>query len=120
MIVLEVQQVEVDHCVGCGGAWLDGGELELLLDGARNRDEMMARLVPERATQEALRRCPICDKKMVKTLCGTTRRVLIDKCTRDHGVWFDRDELREVMAQGEFPGENRVYVLLNDLFGGRG
>jgi Zn-finger nucleic acid-binding protein len=118
MIVLEVRQVEVDHCVGCGGTWLDGGELELLLDGAKNRDDMMKRMSPERAAKEAPRRCPICEKKMEKSACGTTKRVVVDKCARGHGVWFDRGELRAVIAQGEFPGENRVYVLLNDVFGG--
>jgi len=117
MIVLEIQQVEVDHCVGCGGTWLDGGELELLLDGALNRDELMKRMVAEKSA-EAPRRCPICDKKMDKVACGTTRHVLVDKCGRGHGVWFDRGELREVIAQGEFHGENRVYALLNDVFGG--
>ena len=44
MISLELHEIEVDHCVACGGVWLDAGELELLLDGAANRDRIMAEL----------------------------------------------------------------------------
>ena len=32
MITLELADVEIDHCVGCGGIWLDAGELELLME----------------------------------------------------------------------------------------
>ena len=32
MITLELEDVEIDHCLDCGGIWLDAGELELLLD----------------------------------------------------------------------------------------
>ncbi len=39
MIVLEI-----DHCTACGGVWLDAGELELLLDGAANKNALMASL----------------------------------------------------------------------------
>ncbi len=31
MITLELQEVEIDYCIDCGGIWLDAGELELLL-----------------------------------------------------------------------------------------
>jgi len=119
MIVLEIDQVEVDHCVACGGTWLDAGELELLLEGAVHRDEMLAGLSPGgRATREAARKCPICGKRMKKVECGIERRVLLDKCARGDGIWFDRGELREVIDQGGFPGENRIHRLLNDVFGG--
>ena len=53
MISLELNEVEVDHCVACGGVWLDSGEMELLLDGAANREllrelveKIEARVVP--------------------------------------------------------------------------
>ena len=29
MVVLEIEQVELDHCLSCGGVWLDAGELEM-------------------------------------------------------------------------------------------
>lgn len=114
MIVLEVDQVEVDHCVACRGTWLDAGELELLLDGAGNRDRLLGGMSPHR-TDEKARPCPICERKMDKVRCDD---VIVDKCGRGDGIWFDQGELREIIVRGEFPGENRVYHLLNDVFGG--
>lgn len=114
MVVLEVDQVEVDHCLACGGTWLDAGELELLLDGAANRDALLEGM--SRAdVAETARVCPICDKQMSKVRYGD---VVLDRCGRGDGIWFDRGELRAVVESGEFPGENRVYGLLNDVFGG--
>ena len=118
MIVLEFDQVEVDHCVSCQGTWLDAGELELLLDGADNRDALLARMSDNSDSREAPRRCPICGKVMVKVTCAGERRVTIDKCARGDGLWFDNGELRDVIEMGEFPEENQVYHLLNDVFGG--
>jgi Zn-finger nucleic acid-binding protein len=114
MIVLEVDKIEVDHCVGCGGTWLDGGELELLLDGAENRDELLANM-PGVEVAKADRRCPICEKPMEKVRCNDE---VLDRCRRGDGLWFDAGELRAVIGMGTFPGENRIYELLNDVFGG--
>ena len=119
MIVLEIDEVEIDHCVGCRGTWLDGGELELLLDGAENKSHLLSTLNEETNTGEAARRCPICSKKMKKVLCGTRQRVVIDKCSNNDGLWFDEGELRDVIAMGDFPGETRVYDLLVGVFGDR-
>ena len=42
MVVLELHEVEVDHCVTCKGIWLDSGELELLLEGGKNKEATLA------------------------------------------------------------------------------
>ena len=118
LISLELHQVEVDHCVDCGGVWLDSGEMELLLDGAENRQRIMAELRPDPSIMEERRRCPICDKKMEKVRGGPDERIILDRCTKNgDGVWLDRGELHQVVSQGEFPGENRVQKLLIDIFG---
>ena len=41
MITLELADVEIDHCVHCGGIWLDGGELELLMDAPQKARELL-------------------------------------------------------------------------------
>lgn len=38
MITLELAEVEIDHCVNCGGIWLDAGELEILMDDPKRPD----------------------------------------------------------------------------------
>ena len=32
LIVIELDQIEIDYCLNCGGTWLDAGELEVLLE----------------------------------------------------------------------------------------
>jgi Zn-finger nucleic acid-binding protein len=116
MIVLEVQEIEIDHCLECGGVWLDGGELELLLEGAEERDALLSSMAIDTATSEKKIKCPLCSKKMDKVLCGTGTKVLIDRCSANDGIWFDKGELNEIMEMGVFHGDTRVYDILNSIF----
>ena len=117
MVVLELDEVEVDHCVGCGGTWLDAGELELLLEDSKKKDELLSSFTVDRKDAEKKRTCPICLKKMEKVLCGMDKKVLIDKCRKNDGIWFDRDELEEMIRMGSIDNDNRVLDLIRDIFG---
>jgi len=116
MIVLEANQVEVDHCLGCGGVWLDAGELELLLAGAEEASRLLESFEVDEGVTEKKIRCPLCSSKMDKVLCGLGKKVLIDRCPRGDGLWFDRGELGEVLAMGHFH-DRRVLELLAEVFG---
>ncbi|MEJ2720744.1 MAG: zf-TFIIB domain-containing protein [bacterium] len=118
MVVLEVEQIEIDHCLACGGVWLDAGELELLLEGATNKDELMATLSGCVERQEERIRCPICSKKMDKVRYGTGGEIILDKCPRDDGIWFDGGELCRALQMGEYLRGRPVYDILNQIFGG--
>ena len=119
MIVVELDQVEIDHCIHCKGSWLDAGELELLLSDAANREELVSRAVDGAAVNEAPRRCPMCNKKMNKVtyLLAEDHNIILDSCVNNHGLWFDHGELAEILKHGEFPHGNEIYKLLNDIFG---
>jgi Zn-finger nucleic acid-binding protein len=119
MIVLEINQIEIDFCLQCKGSWLDAGELELILDGAENRDSLMASMEIARDIREAVHKCPICEKKMDKVWVGSEdqHRVIVDKCRNNDGLWFDEGELMDILDMGDFPCEPNVYELLNDVFG---
>ncbi len=117
MIVLEVQSIEIDHCTACGGVWLDAGELELLLEAAENKDRLMATLASLAERSEKKIRCPICSKKLDKVRYGEKGDLILDKCPRGHGIWFDRDELNRALRMGEFKGRP-VYEILYEIFGG--
>jgi Zn-finger nucleic acid-binding protein len=116
MIVLEVELVEIDHCTACGGVWLDAGELELLLEGAANKNGLMATLAALAERSEKKIRCPICSKKLNKVRYGEQGDLILDKCPRGHGIWFDRDELIRALRMAEFKGRP-VYEILNEIFG---
>jgi Zn-finger nucleic acid-binding protein len=116
MIVLEIEGIEIDHCTSCGGIWLDSGELELLLEGASNKDTLMASLTQQTGGREEERRCPICSKKLDKVLYGAEGKVMLDMCPRNDGLWFDGGELHDVLAVGDFPANHRVYELIKETF----
>ena len=117
MIVLEIEQIEIDHCLTCGAVWLDGGELELLLDGANEKDTLLSSLENIVDSQEKKVRCPRCNKKMNKVVIGTDKKVTIDKCPENDGLWFDKGELHEIHMMSDIPKDQRIAVLLNEIFG---
>ncbi len=119
MIVLELDEVEIDHCLCCGGIWLDAGELELLLGNYEEKDNLLSSFRVDKSTKEDKRRCPICLKKMEKVLCGTDRKIRIDKCRKNDGVWFDKGELEDIVSMAAFDKDNKVSDLLKDMFGGK-
>lgn len=115
MITLELDEVEVDYCLDCRGIWLDAGELELLLEEATEAEKLLGSLTPEPKSKEKLHKCPICLKKMCKISVGG--KVLIDKCTKGDGLWFDGGELSEVTEMASLDKEHRIQKLLADMFG---
>ena len=119
MIVLELDQIEIDHCVACRGTWLDAGELELLFDGAEDSGNLLTSVEETAAAKEEKRQCPLCGKKMLKVSysCGGEERVVVDRCKKNDGLWFDEGELMDLVNMGDFPCEQRVYQLLSDVFG---
>lgn len=116
MIVLELDEVEIDHCISCRGIWLDAGELELLLEDSAQKDRFLASFQLDRDSKEKPRRCPICSKRMEAVLCGTEKKVRIDRCRRKDGIWLDEGELEEMLKMGSIGGDNRVLNLLKDMF----
>jgi Zn-finger nucleic acid-binding protein len=118
MVTLELADIEIDHCVHCGGIWLDTGELELLMDSPQKARRLLDSFQEVPAASESPRRCPICEKKMTKIMVGTSKPpLLIDRCRRTDGIWLDRSELQEVLRRGEIDNDNRIWGLLADMFG---
>jgi len=98
MIVVEYDDVELDYCLQCEGLWFDSGEIELVgaKSGVHAEDCFSTRPAD---TKEARLKCPICGKKMDKRMLGTTEPVLADVCPVCDGLWLDKGELEQVLAQ---------------------
>jgi uncharacterized protein len=117
MIAMELDEVEIDHCLDCGGIWLDSGELELLLGDLVEATCLIASFHKTR-TSETTRPCPICRRKMEKVdLVAGTSPVIIDRCIRHHGLWFDKGELISIIHARSFDEEHKVEHMLADMFG---
>jgi Zn-finger nucleic acid-binding protein len=117
MIVLELDEIEIDYCLECGGVWLDSGELELLIGDASEVNKLMAQAVSEAEVMRSGRKCPICRKRMEAALIGADTKVEIDRCVNNDGLWFDRGELREILEMMHGEKSEKVVALLKDVFG---
>ena len=126
MIVVEHEHVELDYCASCSGVWFDTGELQIMLDvmglegGSLSLSEIFT--LPEAETTEKKRKCPICHKKMRKTVIGEKPEVLIDRCLNGDGLWFDGGEVRHLISQWvdkprvELDSRERVLTFLGETF----
>jgi Zn-finger nucleic acid-binding protein len=118
MITLELADIEIDHCVNCGGIWLDTGELDLLMDDPVKARRLLDSFHRAPAGSEQSRKCPICGKRMAKIVVGSSKPpLLIDKCRRTDGLWFDKGELQDILDRGELDKDSRIQCLLADMFG---
>lgn len=100
MIQFELEGIQIDRCLECGGTWLDAGELEQLaaLAGA-SAGRLSAALRKGRGGRAGVRRCLRCPARLRLI---RVEEVGIDACPRGHGFWFDRAEVRELIeALGE-------------------
>ena len=114
MFLLHFKEVEVDYCERCRGIWLDAGELEQLITttGSDIHDPFLRLLDQNGSPSEAARcLCPRCDRKLHEF---TVNHLVLDRCPRGHGLWFDANELHQLLT--EF-GASKTVAFLNDLFG---
>ncbi len=103
MLIMEYEGVEVDLCSSCDGIWFDSGELEILFINAGlpteefNWDQLLKPV--EKNIKEKQRRCSICNTTMEKVVLGSRPGVIIDRCVKGHGFWFDGGELRNALQE---------------------
>jgi Zn-finger nucleic acid-binding protein len=117
MITLELEDVEIDYCTDCGGIWLDAGELELLLGEPGEAEHLLGSFKIDSRSAESVRKCPICDKKMQKIIAGASApALLIDKCRKGDGLWFDTGELHDIAGRAQLDKDNKIMKLLTDMF----
>jgi hypothetical protein len=130
MLVIERDRIELDYCNDCSGIWFDSGELELLLSGYKiaGTETFLKSILdsPEEKTDEHLRRCPICSRKMKKSIIGTSLKVMVDACRRGDGLWLDGGELDTLLDQvgnnsaNGADGGRKFSAFLSDVFRARG
>jgi Zn-finger nucleic acid-binding protein/RNA polymerase subunit RPABC4/transcription elongation factor Spt4 len=97
-----VGDVALSQCARCGGVWLHRELFERIAQDREERGEVLGTLPgggPRGAVAaEAIhyRPCPECGRLMNRTNYGRISGVILDTC-KEHGLWFDQDELRRVL-----------------------
>jgi Zn-finger nucleic acid-binding protein/RNA polymerase subunit RPABC4/transcription elongation factor Spt4 len=102
--VTPLGEVDIHQCSKCGGVWLEH-ERFAALSVAHEEQGKAAAAAGARPAPTLLhgtqtiryRGCPVCEKLMNRFNFGRNSGVILDSC-RQHGLWFDREELRRVMA----------------------
>lgn len=115
MIILELNKVEIDFCPNCSGIWLDEGELELLYSTDKSEFDLRKLFQSTDSEKEKSYKCPICNKRMVKTKFNDTDLIL-DRCPHNHGLWFDKGELEQVLSVKSNQSTQKVLSLLKEMF----
>jgi Zn-finger nucleic acid-binding protein/ribosomal protein L40E len=106
--VRKIGGVPLFECEQCAGLWLTEHTFDELTRKANDRstgldpffNTMGTDTKPEPAEPVGkwrYRKCPQCGQLMVRRQYSSGSGVIIDSC-RDHGVWFDPDELPRILA----------------------
>jgi Zn-finger nucleic acid-binding protein len=119
LLIATFHGVEVDYCDSCRGLWLDAGEMETLMQqtGATGVDPLgeLQHQVAASATR-GRHLCPRCDGRLDEITFAA--KLHIDRCPRGHGLWFDRNELQQLLAL--YPVHHNTagtIAFLNDVLG---
>ncbi len=115
LLILRLADAELDFCDRCRGLWLDTGEIEILAGDTHSPLLKSLRDQPGSPTPQK-HLCPRCDAALVEfTVPGT--KLQLDRCPKGHGLWFDADELEQILAMlPNDPLAAKTINLLNDLF----
>ena len=102
--LVEIQGLRLGRCPTCLGLFLEPGSLETLLRPAAaevlTTDRRLLDALSSAPRQEMgavrYRPCAVCSDLMNRSLFGHRSGVIVDRC-RDHGVWLDAGELRQLL-----------------------
>jgi len=100
-----VGSVTLGECLTCGGVWADASSFERICSEREEQSIVLGTAFPTPASGEAppkahlLERywpCPQCGRLMNRVNFAHCSGVVVDVC-KPHGVWFDHDELHEIV-----------------------
>lgn len=117
LVAFEVEGIEIDRCVVCGGTWLDAGELELIAERAGAEPGGLSEaLEAAKPKGRAARRCPRCRRRLQTIMVGDTEPIQLERCPRGHGLWFDQGEMRALITSFGEGEEGAVARFFSDLY----
>jgi Zn-finger nucleic acid-binding protein len=116
LIVLEFEGIEVDHCMSCGGTWLDAGELERITELAGAEPGSLSQALEKAKGEKGDRKCPRCRRRLRRISVGEPAAVEIDKCPKGDGLWFDKGEIYTVVKDFETGEGGLVARFFSEVF----
>ncbi len=111
LVSYELEGVEIDSCLSCGGTWLDAGELERI--AGVSEGALSEALLRGAGGKHGKRRCVRC-RGTLRVVC--VNGVELDRCPRGDGLWFDRNEMEAVIASFKDGEAGAVARFFGDLY----
>jgi Zn-finger nucleic acid-binding protein len=101
MQAVVIGKTNLRECTRCEGIWADADSLQQI---CADKEQQVAVLgtaapLPDDGNLEANIRyvpCPVCNKLMNRVNFAHCSHVVVDVC-KEHGTWFDKDELRRIV-----------------------
>jgi Zn-finger nucleic acid-binding protein len=101
----------IAECEKCDGIWVDNISFNEVCVDRQKRASLLgvASEIPETTLPVKIRyvKCPICRQLMHRNNFANCSGVIIDTC-KNHGTWFDAQELHRIMAFIEGGGMDRA------------
>ncbi|MFN0277899.1 MAG: zf-TFIIB domain-containing protein [Pyrinomonadaceae bacterium] len=99
---LQIADVQLKECQKCGGMWTDVETFEKVCADREQQSAVLGFIGSRELTAEPLSKisyvpCPKCKQLMNRSNFAKASGVIIDIC-KQHGVWFDADELPKIIA----------------------
>jgi len=114
LIVVERDDIELDWCPECEGFWFDENEIEILKYKLGLKQEIKNPMETDIVkTNEKLCKCPKCNSYMGKV---EINGIILDKCMKNHGIWFDKSELSGLFNKFSSGEEKGTVAFLGEVF----
>jgi Zn-finger nucleic acid-binding protein len=102
LVIATIGSVRLGECPACGGVWVDAKSFESLCKDREKQASVLGAarrmaMAGDRGTGKPYRPCPECRELMHRVNFAKCSGVIVDVC-KPHGVFFDVDELRCVVA----------------------
>jgi uncharacterized protein len=105
----QYESVEIDQCPTCHGVWLDDGEIARIIESEEEAfDHALVVQAVEAAFAgipthevESKEACPHCQSQLLAINFAYNSGVIVDRCPKGHGIWFDGKELDQLQARHE-------------------
>ena len=96
---VQVAKTPLEECTRCGGLWVDVSSFEFICSNAEAQQAATGLLIPPPADIDPNVRylkCPQCENLMNRINYASRSGIVINIC-RAHGVWLDRNEMRQIV-----------------------
>lgn len=98
--LIEVDEIKLAECERCEGIWSDVETFETICASRENQSAVLKKLdeILHHPQVQKIRYvpCPACRQLMNRNNFARVSGVIIDTC-REHGVWFDAEELPKII-----------------------